>query len=208
MSGSVTPSLDADLPGGYRWAKKVLPIVTEIAIFGGSITFSVVVQSHEGATHFKNQLSLFLALAYLFFVLTLGIATGAQMAFSLNETYLLDEFRESEGLPKLAKSKRKAVVLERMARRVFISAKIADLLVLTTLVAFTFLSLSVAAYEYRVGIASTVCTGVFVLISASCWIFQNCISTTVREKRDTGGQEGATPNDGTSTPLVQSSDQE
>jgi hypothetical protein len=89
-------SVDEKSPAGFIWHERLIAPITNVAIFGGSITFSVVVSIHDGASHFKSALPTFLALAWFFFVITLGLATAAQMAMSFYEQELKEAFTPPE----------------------------------------------------------------------------------------------------------------
>ena len=176
------PTQTSDEPGGLRWAKKVLPLVINIATFGGSITFSVVIGEHKGAKQLEKVLPTFLALAYFFFILTLGLATAAQMALSFYEKEIKAAFPPDGATMNevtahnMRRKEAQRIMPKDRATRVacwfFVRLGIVGVIILTMLSALMFLSLSVAAYELGVGIASSVCTFLFILLFIGSWVHQ------------------------------------
>ncbi|KPI36276.1 uncharacterized protein AB675_7336 [Cyphellophora attinorum] len=171
---------DERKPAGLIWVERLLAPITNVAIFGGSITFSVVIGSHDGASHFKSALPTFLALAWFFFVITLGLATAAQMALSHYEDDLREAFKPEEWTTWRNRGRAQKDAggddHNRGARffcALFVNFKIGDLLCVTTLLAFVFLSLSVAAYEFAIGLLATACTGLLTVGFVITFIRQN-----------------------------------
>jgi hypothetical protein len=167
-------------PAGLVWLEGILSPVTEVSIFGGSILFSVVVgeQTHAGARRFHDQLPTFLALAWFFFVLALGLAIATKMALSFNRDRIKMAFaRHNPNQMQPANvqpvARNPEPFLDEVARTVIVKAKIADLMCLLILLAFFFLSLCVAAYDATIGSLAAGCTGLLWLVFCITWAYQN-----------------------------------
>ena len=93
-----------------EWLDKFLPTAIEIAIFGGSITFMVVICKNNDPAHIfgAGTVTTFLALAWLFFVLALALASIAQMALSVNRVLVLNGFHKERCKTSKAEEDRKA----------------------------------------------------------------------------------------------------
>jgi amino acid transporter len=182
---------DEKPPAGYVWVERLLTPITNVAIFGGSITFSVVIGTHDGAKYMNSALPTFLALAWFFFVITLGLATATQQALSHYEKDLKEAFTPPEWTAWRGRGRAQTTAGEDdhdagavVVCAVLVIGKIGDLLCFTTLLAFVFLSLSVAAYELVIGLLATVCTGALSLVFAFTFTRQNVgVWQRVREQR-------------------------
>lgn len=163
-------------PAGLVWLESILEPVISISIFGGSILFSLVVggndQTHAYATRFQDQLPTFLALAWFFFVLALGLAIATKMALPFARGAIRDAFADPTGSYE-AWAARHGGFLDRLSRWIFVKCKMADVLCLLVLLAFFFMSLCVAAYNVAIGSLAAACTGITTLLFVVTWIIQN-----------------------------------
>ena len=161
-----TASITVD-SAGVLWAEKVLPRIIEIGVFGGSITFSVVVANPSSPGRFKNSLETFLALAWFFFLISLECAIAAHLGLSLNRKHVNDAYNE--------KSEPKRTFSQKLACLIFVKLRIVDLLCLAMCVAFLFLSLCVVAYSPVVGWLAVACTAGMIFFLFVVWVTQNKI---------------------------------
>jgi hypothetical protein len=162
-------------PPGLRWVEKILPSIIELSIFGGSITFTVVVAQNRRPQRFEDSLQTFLALGWFFFVLTLGVATAAQMALSFQRNNIRDAFNQGYRTWRAGNGGARTLN-ERMACAIFVFFKIADILCVLVLLAFMFLSLCVVAYDVVVGWLAFACTVAMIGFTILIWIIQNFFS--------------------------------
>src|SRR4051812_17833012 len=98
MAGSTAIETTED-PIAVEWLDVFLPTVVQIAIFGGSITFTVVISNNKTPSAYKfreGTVTTFLALAWLFFVLALALASIAQMALSANRALIVRGFLDAK----------------------------------------------------------------------------------------------------------------
>ncbi|KAH8769677.1 hypothetical protein F5882DRAFT_442174 [Hyaloscypha sp. PMI_1271] len=142
-----------------EWLDKFLPTAIEIAIFGGSITFTVVISKNNDPAHIfgAGTVTTFLALAWLFFVLALALASIAQMALSVNRVLVLKGFRKERCKASKAEEDRKTQETNEEQEKIFI------------LTAFVFLSLVVVAYRKEVGFIAVGFTGLCTFGAIVAW---------------------------------------
>lgn len=153
ISASMAPS--TEIPGDIKWQLDLLPSVMKVSIFGGSITFSVLVAKHEGSngSFTDATITTFLSIAWLFFALALVIAWGGQLLLG----FKLESF-ENEN------EKGRKVFLRLMSLA----------LQLLVLISFLFLSLVVVCYSKPVGWLSVGFIILFIGIALLFWTIEAC----------------------------------
>ncbi|KAL2349628.1 hypothetical protein BJ546DRAFT_1018937 [Cryomyces antarcticus] len=162
------------------WLDKLLPTVIELSIFGGSITFTVVVGTQAKD---DQRLVTYLALAWLFFTLALGLASAAMMALSFNRREVVRCFQRNQA----NESERGLIVIDwppnQWQRRLlkftcfmFVGFSLSLVLQLLVMLAFLFLSLVVVAYSPAVGWVALGFTSSFIFVLTLSWIIHVCLT--------------------------------
>jgi hypothetical protein len=171
-------------PKALLWIESLFPAVIALASFGGSITFSVIPSSLENSQNHridKQEVRNFLALAWLFFALALGIASTGQLALTFHRDIVKMEFNKERTLAITEHGQRLALFL-------LYSFPISLLLQVLILLAFLFLALVIAAYAPAVGWTAVGFTSSATLLAIAVWFFQSyeftCKSPFVRQKED------------------------
>lgn len=170
-------------PAGLIWVENLLGPVINVAAFGGSITFSVVVADNQGAKYMPHLFPIFSALAWLFFIITLGLATAAQLALSFHKDEIREAFSKAEGKELAREANPDQENYNKRTRFViglFVVGKLGDVLCLTMMLAILFLSLSVVSYQLAIGIIATIFTVAMILL----FVFSVVAQSLNRQKRD------------------------
>jgi hypothetical protein len=154
-----------------RWWNEFLGHIVTVSIFGGSITFTVVVQQIQdpaelnGDTKFhKETVRKFLAVAWLLFVTSLALSVVSSLLLLFDREAVHRAFRGSTG-------SFWAVLFHILS----------FLLCAVLLGAFMVLSLCVVAYVKGVGWAGCAVTSFTAVIALICWAWQGlgiCCGTT------------------------------
>jgi hypothetical protein len=178
-----------------EWLDKFLPTAIDIAIFGGSITFTVVISKNNDPAHIfgAGTVTTFLALTWLFFVLALALASIAQMALSVDRDLVLKGFHKdrcksskaeedrkaqktNEEQEKICKAWRKMWTYEWWATEMdifvvwmFVKFPLSLTVQIFILTAFVFLSLVVVAYRKEVGFIAVGFTGLCTFGAIVAW---------------------------------------
>jgi len=166
-----------------EWLDKFLPTAIEIAIFGGSITFTVVISKNNDLAHIfgAGTVTTFLALAWLFFVLALALASIAQMALSVNRDLVLKGFHKERCKTSKAEGDRKAqetneelcewrtTKMDIFVVWMFVKFPLSLTVQIFILTAFVFLSLVVVAYRKEVGFIAVGFTGLCTFGAIVAW---------------------------------------
>jgi hypothetical protein len=77
-----------EVPAEVAWLDKLLPAVIQTSIFGGSITFSVIVSVPKEESK-RDRIIHDLSIAFLIFALGLFIASGAELVLCFNRTTII-----------------------------------------------------------------------------------------------------------------------
>ncbi|KAF3054024.1 hypothetical protein E8E11_008790 [Didymella keratinophila] len=78
-------------PPGLKWLKTLLPMISTLSIFGGSITFSVIpsINDEPPNQHMSaRDVRLYLSLAWIFFLFALGMSTIGQAVIEFQDKAL------------------------------------------------------------------------------------------------------------------------
>lgn len=146
----------ARVPGDIGWHLRLLPSIMGLSVFGGSITFSILVAKREGSNgRFTDAtINTFLAIAWLFFAIALVISWGGQQ--TLTEFSALQEEENKKW------------------REIFLSllSLALQLLVSDSLL---FLSLVVVCYIKPVGWVSVGFMSLFIVILCIVWVWSACV---------------------------------
>ncbi|KAJ9412808.1 hypothetical protein QL093DRAFT_2518222 [Fusarium oxysporum] len=145
-----------------KWFEEFLLHIIKVSIFGGSITFTVIVipiqdpaQLHGNNIAFRKETVLkFLTTAWLLFCSGLSIASVTKLIVTFARGKINKAFNKEMGISKLA-------VLFHL---------LSLLLCAVLLGAFTFLSLGVVAYVGTVGWIACTVTLVTAVIGLCCWV--------------------------------------
>ena len=164
----MAPNVD---PAAITWLDKLLPAVIQLSIFGGSITFTVVVGQYPSPLRFAQEIGTFLALAWLFFVLALGVASAAEMALTFNRDNVVKRVKGEKLV--LGGGYWKEIMV-RLTCWLIVRFPLSLALQTLVLLAFLFLSLAVAAYHLVVGWIAFALTATMIIVSSCAWIVQVC----------------------------------
>lgn len=149
-------------PPGLRWLETLIPGVYFVSTVGSLVTFTSTVGIYGSPPHYYSEIQVFIALSWLFFTLSLALATVTSMALTFHRHHVRDAFERGY------KGWRGGVGTRTAGERgvVFGIVVLGSglWLMLCVCLAFVFLSLSVAAYSLAVGwIAVVVSVGMMVL---------------------------------------------
>jgi hypothetical protein len=200
------------IPIPVKWLERFLPIAQQISIFGGSITFTVVVSNRppHDFNFQQREVITFLSLAWLFFALALGLASIADMLLTTNRDYVIKIFNSKEGysgevdrlkggagadLPVLQPTPPGTFSRDwRVAKGkhlllwIFLRFPLSLTIQILILVAFLFLSLVIVAYREKVGFIAVAFTGLFIFMAVVAWVWQ---VTSRGSSHGNGGKEAS-----------------
>lgn len=85
-------TIEDDVPLSIQWLEKFLPAIIQFSIFGGSITFAVILSQNEPPDRYwtKNEVQSFLCTSWLFFTLTLLFASACEMTLSFHRKDIIE----------------------------------------------------------------------------------------------------------------------
>jgi hypothetical protein len=191
-----------DVPVHIAWLDSFLPAVIGIATFGGSITFSLVPATpRASATFAEDEITLFLALTWFFFLLALGYASAASLVLAFHRKEITAYINRPATPNGNSSSSEPTSANERLAIIFVARAPISLIIQLLILLAFIFLGLVVVAYSKVVGILAVAFTGLFTLFAIFMWAAQN--GWLKCRKKNKSNHVTASP-----TPSFQGSDEE
>ncbi|KIW15688.1 hypothetical protein PV08_05738 [Exophiala spinifera] len=148
-------------PPGLRWLETLIPGVYFISGFGSLITFTSTVGIFGSPKHYYSEIQVFIALSWLFFTLSLALATLTSMALTFQRDHVRDAF--SRGYKGWRGGAGSRTAGERSVVFGIVVLGSGMWLMLLVCLAFVFLSLSVAAYCLAVGwISFVVCLGMMI----------------------------------------------
>ncbi len=79
-------------PPGLRWLETLIPGVFFASTFGSLITFTTTVGIYGSPRRYFSEIQTFIALAWLFFTLSLALATVMSMALAFQRHHVKDAF--------------------------------------------------------------------------------------------------------------------
>jgi hypothetical protein len=112
-----------------------------------------------------------LALAWLFFVLALGVASAAEMALTFNRDNVVKRVKGEDLV--LGGGYWKEIMV-RLTCWLIVRFPLSLAVQTLVLLAFLFLSLAVAAYHLVVGWIAFALTTTIIIVSSAAWIVQIC----------------------------------
>ncbi|KAH8656114.1 hypothetical protein BGZ60DRAFT_532432 [Tricladium varicosporioides] len=197
-------------PHEVEWLDKLLPAVIQTSIFGGSITFSVVVSVPDDAPERENVIH-DLSIAFLLFAITLFVASGTQLALCFNRDpvvrmikYLNDDsdgkgglggsvsiFGEDVGNDRNYLERLGIMILFAMLWIFFRIGVLSVIVQVLPLSAFVFLAKVILVFDHRVGAITFWFMIAFIILAGVIWMAQ----TIGALRRDTGKYQAwiATP---------------
>ncbi|KAH6698162.1 hypothetical protein BKA61DRAFT_583536 [Leptodontidium sp. MPI-SDFR-AT-0119] len=177
-------------PHEVEWLDKLLPAVIQTAIFGGSITFSVIVSVPDNAPQRENVIH-DLSVAFLLFAIALFAASGTELALCFNRdpvVKLIKQLNDGDGKggsgasvnSSGASSGNKRNILEKLGSKllrailwVFFRIGVLSVIVqVLPLAAFVFLAKVVEVFDYKVGVITFWFMIAFIILAGSIWMVQ------------------------------------
>jgi hypothetical protein len=148
---------EADVPPSIQWLEKFLPAIIQFSIFGGSITFAVILSQNEPPDRYwtKNEVQSFLCTSWLFFMLTLLFASAPDMVLSFRRKDIIQ--RKSHPWIQFC----------------FTKAPISLVLQILILLALFYVSLVIVAYSKLNGWVAVAFSTGFLLVAIVTWIVQS-----------------------------------
>jgi hypothetical protein len=136
-------------PAGLRWLHKVLPAVYLVSSFGAWKTFAWTVNGLGWASHYDGAIGTFVAIAWLFFLLSLILATLVSMCLTFQREQVKEAFEK--GYIGWSGDGGVRTTAEKVAVFVVVGLRASMLLMLLVCLAFVFLSLTIAGYNLVLG---------------------------------------------------------
>lgn len=158
-------------PPGLRWLETLIPGVFFASTFGSLITFTTTVGIFGSPGHYASEIQVFIALSWLFFTLSLALATVTSMALTFHRLHVRDAFERGYKSWRGGAGNRTAG--ERSVVFGIVVLGCGMWLMLLICLAFVFLSLSVAAYCLAVGWIAFVVSAGMMVITVVFWILMN-----------------------------------
>ena len=158
-------------PAGLRWLETLLPGIYMLSGFGGLITFTTAVGIYGGPRRYYSELQTFISLAWLFFVLSLALATLTSMALTFQRHHVKDAFERGYKSWRGGAGTRTAGERGVVFGIVVLGAGL--WLMLLVCLAFVFLSLSIAAYSLAIGWIAVVVSGAMLVTTIVFWVLMN-----------------------------------
>ncbi|KIW96093.1 uncharacterized protein Z519_03160 [Cladophialophora bantiana CBS 173.52] len=156
-------------PPALRFLDTLLPCTFLLSTFGSLITFTTTVGIFGGPRRYFGEIQVFIALAWLFFLLSLAMATVTSMALAFHRQHVRDAFERGYKSWRGGAGNRTAG-----ERSVVFGIVVLGLggmwLMLLECLAFVFLSLSVAAYCLAVGWIGFVVSAGMMILTVVFWV--------------------------------------
>jgi len=144
---ATAPASPARDPASLHWLETLIPGVYFLSTVGSLVTFTSAVGIFGSPYHYDSKIQLFIALSWLFFTLSLALATLTSMALTFHRHHVRDAFDRGykgwRGGAGTRTAGEKGAVFGVLGSGLW--------LMLLVCLAFVFLSLSVAAYSLAVG---------------------------------------------------------
>ncbi|KIV80988.1 hypothetical protein PV11_08443 [Exophiala sideris] len=155
-------------PAGLRWLETLIPGVYFVSTFGSLITFTSTVGIFGTPRHYYAEIQVFIALSWLFFTLSLALATLSSMALTFQRHHVRDAFERGYKSWRGGAGTRTAG--ERGVVFGIVVLGCGMWLMLLVCLAFVFLSLSVASYCLAVGWISVVVSVGMMVVTVLFWV--------------------------------------
>lgn len=159
-------------PPGLKWLKTLLPMISTLSIFGGSITFSVIpsINDEPPNQHMSaRDVRLYLSLAWIFFLFALGMSTIGQAVIEFQDKALHVAMGGNvDGDADLIKRGK----FYKQVCWMFCGFPFSLVIQVLVLVAFSFLALVVAAYTETVGWVAMGFTASALVLAAVVWFLE------------------------------------
>ena len=182
------------IPAAIKWLDALLPTIITVATFGGSITFSLIPSASQSATSpsapsstapsstasFQpapsstfdaEAITRYLALAWLFFLIALGVACIASLVLAFQRENMINLIQDHEKA-KQGKSEKKLSSWKTFLAY-FINWVPSLVLQIAVLLAFFFLGLVVVAYSKAIGYIAVAMTATCIIIAVILIIVEN-----------------------------------
>ncbi|KAL5320184.1 hypothetical protein ACEPPN_010985 [Leptodophora sp. 'Broadleaf-Isolate-01'] len=170
-------------PHEVEWLDKLLPAVIQTAIFGGSITFSVIVSVPDNAPQRENVIH-DLSVAFLLFAIALFAASGTELALCFKRDPVVELIKQLNDGDSVNSSGASfgidRITLEELGRQllrailwVFFRIGVLSVIVqVLPLAAFVFLAKVVEVFDYKVGVITFWFMIAFIILAGSIWMIQ------------------------------------
>lgn len=164
------------MPDELQWLKTLLPTISELSIFGGSITFSIIPSisdtSLPNGDMSAQNVRFLLALAWLFFLLSLGFSTVGLAVIEFQATALHVGFGgDINGNVRDVKNARWYDTIYWIFCRFYYSLLVQILILL----AFLSLAMVVVAYVEPVGWIALAVTALALVLAVGVWFLHVCV---------------------------------
>jgi len=158
-------------PPGLRWLETLIPGVYAVSTFGSLITFTSTVGIFGSPRHYGAEIQDFIALSWLFFTLSLALATATAMALTFHRTHVRDAF--GRGYKSWRGGAGTRTAGERGVVFGIVVLGCGMWMMILVCLAFVFLSLSVAAYTLAIGWIAFVASAAMMVLTILFWFFVN-----------------------------------
>ncbi|KIX05893.1 uncharacterized protein Z518_03866 [Rhinocladiella mackenziei CBS 650.93] len=158
-------------PPGLRWLETLIPGIYFASTFGSLITFTSTVGIYGSPRRYYSEIQVFISLAWLFFTLSLALATVTSMALTFQRHHVKDAFERGYKSWRGGAGNRTAG--ERSVVFGIVVLGCGMWLMVLVCLAFVFLSLSVAAYCLAVGWIAFVVSAAMMVLSVVFWVVMN-----------------------------------
>ena len=159
---------DPSDPPGLRWLVTLIPGIYILSTFGSLITFTSTVGIFGSPRHYYDEIQVFIALSWLFFTLSLALATLTSMALTFQRVHVREAF--DRGYKSWRGTAGNRTAGERGIVFGIVVFGAGMWLMLLVCLAFVFLSLSVAAYCLAVGWIAFVVSAGMMVITVLFWV--------------------------------------
>lgn len=169
---AMEPDLAHNDPPGYLWLTKLLPTTIIINTFANFFTLLITLGSYGPAHRFWSSFEIFIALAWLFFLMALTFGVIASMIITYQRHHVVDAFgRGRDGYRKWrdggAGSKS---WVERCAVAFVVKVPLGLVIVFLMLLGFMFCSLCVVSHCLAVGWIGFVWTILMMVLAIVAWV--------------------------------------
>lgn len=159
-------------PPAYLWLMRFLPATIIVNTFANFFTLQIALGAHGPARRFWNEFQIFVALAWLLFLIALTISIIAQMILTFQRQHVIDAFgRGRDGYRKWRDggmgNKR---LTERLAVAFVVKVPVAYVVSLLMLFGLMFCSLCVVSHCLAVGWIGFVWTLLMMLLATVAYV--------------------------------------
>lgn len=158
-------------PPAYLWLVKFLPATTIVNTFANFFTLVITLGAYGPARRFWNEFEVFIALAWLFFLVALTLGIIAQMILTFQRDHVVDAFgRGRDGYRKWRDGGGSKSWTERLAVAFVVKTPVALVISLLMLLGLMFCSLCVVSHCLAVGWIGFVWTILMMLLAIVAWV--------------------------------------